>query len=300
MVKVFYSDHFEIPLPEGHRFPAHKYKLLRAQLISEGILEENHLYESPFAERTDLELAHDSTYIDKILSGDFSRKDQNEIGFPWSESLVRRVSATVGGALAAGYESLDRGFSGQLAGGTHHAHRNRGAGYCVFNDQAIVSLKFLKEGLCRRISILDLDVHQGDGTAAILRGVPHVQVVNLYGEKNFPFRKEQSDLDIALPDNCGDLLYLEKLEEALESLISFQPDLVLYQGGVDGLHLDSLGRLNLSFEGLMERDRRCFNRFKKSGIPVSMALGGGYSKPIDHTVKACLGTYRVAKEVYGF
>ena len=297
-MKFYYSDHFPIPLPEGHRFPAKKYESLRLCLIEEGILSRDHLFESPIADEETLLVAHSKEYIEKIKTGNLTRTEQNRIGFPWSEDLVKRVCATVGGTVEAAKTALDIGFSGQLAGGTHHAHRDFGAGYCVFNDQAIAALVMLNEGLVDRVSVLDVDVHQGDGTAAILANEPRVQVISLHGEKNFPFRKYPSDCDFPLPDKMEDDDYLEVLSEALEVLGSFNPDLVLYQGGVDALIDDSIGRLNLSFEGMFLRDLTSFEYFKSRDIPVALALGGGYSKPIDATVKANVGTYRALKKVF--
>ncbi|NQZ19905.1 MAG: histone deacetylase [Bdellovibrionales bacterium] len=206
----------------------------------------------------------------------------------------------MGGALASAYQSLDFGLSGQLAGGTHHAHFDYGSGYCIFNDFAIVAKKLLHDDRIHRVAIIDLDVHQGDGNASLLKSDPNIFVLSLHGQKNFPFRKFESDLDIGLPDDCDDSTYLAALEQGLDAVVSFRPDIVLYQAGVDILVHDKLGRLNISYEGLKKRDERIFNIFKNKGIPISMAIGGGYSDPIEHSVAAYVQTYSVAKEIYKF
>lgn len=212
---------------------------------------------------------------------------------------MKKVLASVGGALAAAEEALQSGISGNLAGGTHHAHRDFGSGYCAFNDQACVALELLGRGAVRRVAIVDLDVHQGDGTAAILGDREDVFLLNVYCEKNFPFRKMSSHLDLALPEGASDHEFLEKLEPGLEQVWAFGPDLVLYQAGVDPLAEDSLGKLALTHRGLYQRDLRVLSECRRRGIPVSLALGGGYSRPIEPTLEAYVGTYRAVREVFG-
>jgi acetoin utilization deacetylase AcuC-like enzyme len=295
---LFYADIFTIPLPPGHRFPGEKYRMLREALLRQGIVGPHELELSPPASRADLLRAHSAEYIDAFLAGSLGAEAMRRVGLPWSEHLARRTLATMGGALAAMRAAVRDGFSGQLAGGTHHAHAGFGSGYCVFNDFAIAALSALEEGLATRIAIVDLDVHQGDGNAAILSGNPAVFVFSMHGEKNFPFRKVASTLDIALPDGTEDDTYLLGLHEGLDAVLGFRPDLVLYQAGVDPLAHDKLGRLALSHEGLMARDRLVFQTFAKAGIPVSMAIGGGYSDPIGLSVAAYANSFAVAKSVY--
>jgi len=300
MHKFFYSDHFDIPLPEKHRFPNKKYSELRRRLLAEGILNEQQLNSSPLAETEDLKLSHSDRYVEGFYNGSLPEKEMKRIGFPWSEHLVTRSRATVGGAIAASLQALKTGISGQLAGGTHHAHFDYGSGYCIFNDFAVVSKKLTSEGVVKKIAIVDLDVHQGDGNASILKSDKNIFVFSMHGAKNFPFRKFDSDLDIPLPDGCGDKLYLDSLQQGLSEVLSFGPELILYQAGVDILEQDRLGRMNISLDGLLKRDLMVFELFKNQKVPVSMAIGGGYSDPIRHSVDGYVQTYSAAKTVYGF
>lgn len=214
------------------------------------------------------------------------------IGFPWSEGLVRRTLASVGGTLAATEDALSSGFGGNLAGGTHHAFYHEGAGFCVFNDIAIAIRKFRL-----RAAVIDLDVHQGDGTAAIFEGDPSVLTLSLHAANNFPFHKQRSSIDVALPDQTDDAGYLARLREALPAVEAFRPDIAFYQSGVDGLVTDRLGRLNLTHSGLVERDQTIFEFVSKRAIPIVVTLGGGYSDPIEHTVVGHANTFRVATAV---
>lgn len=299
-MRVFYSDTFNLPLPEKHRFPNTKYRLLRETLLRDGILSEDQLHLSPLIDREDVLRAHDEAYVDAFESGRLDEKAIRRIGFPWSDFLVTRTRATAGGAVAAAHAALEDGIAGQLAGGTHHAHRDFGSGYCIYNDFAIAALNLLETGLARRVAIIDLDVHQGDGNAAILKGHAGSFVFSMHGQKNFPFRKHVSDLDIPLPDGMEDDAYLDALDRHLPAVFAFAPDLVLYQSGVDPLVEDKLGRLNLSHRGLMARDDRVLSECRSRGIPVSMGIGGGYADPISASIEAYANTYRVAKRIYGF
>lgn len=299
-MRFYYSDSFDLNLPPGHRFPGTKYGLLRKALLNNNILNEDQLVAAPLAPPEALEIAHDPAYIAAIETGTIDPSAMRRIGFPWSPHIPRRARATIGGALEAGRNALIDGLSGQLAGGTHHAHRGFGSGYCVYNDQAVVALTMLAEERVKKVAIIDLDVHQGDGTASILSGHDDVFIYSVHGEKNFPFRKVPSTLDIPLPDGTSDTAYLDALEETLPEVFSFQPDLVLYQAGVDPLAADSLGRMSLTHKGLMARDRYVLSECAMRSIPVSMAIGGGYAKPIEPTVEAYANTYRVAKEIYRF
>ncbi len=298
-MQVFYSPLFNLRLPEGHRFPGGKYRLLKDRLLDDKILRPDELLISPEASRDDLLRAHDASYVDAIASGAIDPKIMRRIGFPWTPELARRSRISVGGSLAAADAAFEDGIAGQLAGGTHHSHRSFGAGYCVFNDHAVTALKAIELRRARRVAIIDLDVHQGDGNAAILGHRDDIFVFSLHGERNFPFRKEASHLDIGLPDGAEDETYLSVLEDALREVFAFDPDLVLYQAGVDPLTEDRLGRLSLTYSGLMARDRMVLEACRLRSIPCSMAIGGGYADPIEASVTAYANTYRVTKDVYG-
>jgi acetoin utilization deacetylase AcuC-like enzyme len=297
-VRFFFPDVPAIPLPDGHRFPGTKYGLLRGLMAADPAFASVLFAASPMATMTDLLRAHDASYIEAMHDGTVAPDIIRRIGLPWSQALVQRSQMTVGGALEAAREALITGLSGQLAGGTHHAHRGFGSGYCVFNDLAVTALALLAEGAVERLAIVDLDVHQGDGNAAILGPDPRVFVLSIQGAKNFPFRRVPSTLDVELPDGTEDRAYLRALADALEPVVAFRPDLVLYLSGADPLQVDSLGRLALTPEGLMERDRFVFETFHRRGVPVSIAIGGGYAKPIDLTVAAYANTFRMGLEVF--
>lgn len=250
---------------------------------------------APFADRETVILAHDPEYVDRVLAG---TADMRRIGFPWSEGLVRRTLASVGGTMAATMEALKSGVGGTLAGGTHHAFRAEGAGYCVFNDVAVAIHGLRRDAVARRAAVIDLDVHQGDGTAHFFENDPDVFTLSLHGKNNFPFRKQRSRLDIELADGTGDSEYLERLEGALGVVGEFRPEIVFYLSGVDALEADRLGRLALSLEGVKERDRRVMEAVKQWGVPVAITLGGGYAEPIELTVDAHANTFQTAAEMF--
>jgi len=299
-VKFFYSEKYELDLPKGHRFPAQKYALLKDALIKEGILIKHNLVQAPKASDDQLLLAHSDAYIRSINDGTIEPRAMRRIGLPWTPQTPLRAKTTVGGALCAARTALSHGISGMLAGGTHHAHFDFGAGYCVFNDFAVVARVLLHESAASSVAIVDLDVHQGDGNAAILGGDDRVFILSVHGEKNFPFRKFPSTLDVPLSDGTEDEPYLLALENALDQVWDFQPDLILYQAGVDPLVTDKLGRMALTFEGLTSRDKMVLRGAKVRNIPVSMAIGGGYADPIEDSVTAYVNTYRVAKKLWNF
>ena len=272
-----------------------KYRLLHEALVQEGLLAEAQLFPAPLAKVEDLLLAHDEPYVTGLMNHTLTEKELRPIGLTWSEKLLERSLASTGGFVAAAESALETGFSGLLAGGTHHAHRDRGEGYCVFNDFAVAALKLLSEKKVKKILIIDLDVHQGNGNSSILGMRDDVFIFSMHGEKNYPFRKVPSHLDVALPQGSEDSDYLSALEVALKKLPS-DADMIFYQAGVDNLKEDTLGTFNLSFEGLKERDRMVF-QFTK-GKPLAMAIGGGYAKPIELTVEAHVNTYRIAKEYF--
>jgi acetoin utilization deacetylase AcuC-like enzyme len=284
-MKLYYHDHFVLPLPEGHRFPMEKYALLRERLVNES----NHAaYEFVIPERASVEelcLAHDPNYVARILRGAMSEKEMRRIGFPWTAQLVERSRRSVGGTISACRAALQDSASANLAGGTHHAYADHGEGYCVFNDSAVAARSVQAEGLARRIVILDCDVHQGNGTAAILANDPTIFTFSIHGEKNFPFHKEQSNLDIALPDGTGDDAYLAALQGGVRlSLEQARADLAIYLAGADPYLGDRLGRLSLSKKGLLERDRLVMQQCKEWGLPVALAMAGGYARRVEDTV----------------
>ena len=296
-MRFYFPDTPDLPLPVGHRFPRGKYRLLRDKLVTDGVVTTEMLAAAPAADHADIARAHDVSFIDAVATGTLSADAQRRIGFPWSEVMALRARVVVGGALAAARSALADGLSGQLAGGTHHAHRDFGSGFCVFNDLAVTALTLLAEGHAARIAIVDLDVHQGDGNAAILADQRDIFVLSQHGEKNFPFRKQASTLDVALPDGTGDDDYLAALARALEQVEAFSPDLILYLSGADPLASDRLGRLSLTYAGLIARDRMVFELARRRGIPISIAVGGGYADPIDDTVEVYANTFRAARAV---
>lgn len=297
-MQVFYSDPYNINLPDNHRFPMKKYAMLRHYLLEHNILRPEELNISPLCSIEDLLYAHDASYIMEIKTGNVNQDNFKRIGFPWSPELFIRSSASVGGAKMSALSALTNKISGNLSGGTHHAHRDRGEGFCVFNDVAVVSNYLLQNNLVQKIAIVDLDVHQGNGNSSILGNNPNIFILSLHGEKNYPYIKVPSTLDIALPDHTEDAEYLAALASALESVIAFKPDFIFYQMGVDGLKEDKLGKLNLSFEGLMKRDRMVLSLAFENQIPITLNLGGGYADPIELTVEAYANTYRVAKAIF--
>jgi acetoin utilization deacetylase AcuC-like enzyme len=295
-VRLFYCDHLEIPLPAGHKFPMGKYRLLRDRLVADGFWA---LEPSTPAPLEAIKLAHDPVYVSQFIDGTLPPNMMRRIGFPWSPGLVARTLASAGGTLAATRDALETGFGGTLAGGTHHAFRNEGSGFCVFNDIAIAIHVLRAESRANRIAVIDLDVHQGDGTAHFFEHDPDVLTISLHGANNFPFRKQRSKIDIELPDQTGDAEYLPALDSVLPRVLDFQPEIVFYLSGVDALATDVLGRLALTPEGLKARDARVIRFCHANRWPLVITLGGGYSKPIELTAEAHANTFRIAAEIYG-
>jgi acetoin utilization deacetylase AcuC-like enzyme len=293
--RLYFCDHHEIPLPPGHKFPMRKYKMIRETLTADGRFE---FAEAPFADFETIARVHDHTYVSGFLSGDIPAAVIRRIGFPWSVGLVRRTLASVGGTICAAQDALRNGLGGTLAGGTHHAFRNEGAGFCVFNDAAVAIAALRADGLIRRACIVDLDVHQGDGTAKIFEDDSDVLTISVHGKNNFPFRKQFSKLDLDLPDGTTDASYLAALPKVLERAVAFEPDIIFYQAGVDGLASDTLGRLSLTHAGLKRRDELVFSMCLKHALPCAIMLGGGYSDPVEPTVEAHANTFRTAASVY--
>lgn len=285
-----------------------KYAMLRERLARE--LPAVEMMEAPRATDGELALAHTPAYIDAVASGSLSAAAMREIGFPWSEPMVERSRRSVGATAAAARHALTHGMSANLAGGTHHAYADKGSGFCVFNDVA-VAVKLMQSEWGRtagpngarraalRVAVIDLDVHQGNGTASIFKNDDSVFTLSVHGEKNFPFRKEPGDLDVNLPDGCGDDEYLQALEGALDELARrFEPDLVIYLAGSDPFEGDRLGRLKLSYDGLEARDRRVFDWCLARRTPVAFAMAGGYGVKIEETVQVQVNTYRVALDYW--
>jgi acetoin utilization deacetylase AcuC-like enzyme len=307
-MRAFHSDQFVLPLPPGHSFPMSKYRLLRA--ACEATLPGVRVTEAPRASDGELALAHEPAWITAVAEGTTSAAQQREIGFPWSELMVERARRSVGATIAAARTALfggrgqGEGVAANLAGGTHHAHAHKGSGYCVFNDVAVAARLMqaewhrracserrgatgLPQGL--RVLVIDLDVHQGNGTAAIFADDPTVFTLSMHGARNFPFRKEASDLDVELPDGCTDAPYLAALDAALSQTwarhADAAPGLAFYLAGADPHENDRLGRLKISAEGLAERDRRVFSALRERGIPVAVAMAGGYGRDLALTVE---------------
>ncbi|MGL4576554.1 MAG: histone deacetylase family protein [Burkholderiaceae bacterium] len=296
---AFYSDHFVLPLPPGHRFPMSKYQLLRERVTHE--LPQVLLHEPHAATDGELALVHAPDYIARVANGMLSDAEIRAIGFPWSTAMVERSRRSSGATIGAARAALCAGVAANLAGGTHHAYANRGSGYCVFNDAAVAArLMQAEQGRGSPahlpVAIIDLDVHQGDGTAGILAGDDSVFTLSLHGEKNFPAHKQLSDLDVPLPDGCTDAAYLDALDWALAELdVRFKPRLTIYLAGADPHEGDRLGRLKLSVEGLQARDERVFHWCFTRHIPCAVAMAGGYNHDVQTTVQIHFNTIAVAQ-----
>ncbi|MDT8899017.1 histone deacetylase [Thermanaerothrix sp. 4228-RoL] len=296
---IFYSDHCEFPLPPGHRFPAEKYRLLREALLQQDIIPPARFHPAEPIPLDLLALAHTPAYIQAVLEGTLPSQIERQIGLPWSPELAQRSLLSVGGTWQAAQHALRDGLSGNLAGGTHHALADQGMGFCVFNDAAVTAIALLEHGWVHRIAVVDLDVHQGNGTAAILGPYSQIFTLSLHGEKNYPFRKVPSTLDIGLPDHCDDATYLAALDEGIKAVLNFRPQIVLYLAGADPLAADRLGRLDLTLEGLAQRDRMVLDACSAHNIPVVLVMAGGYAQPIELTVEAHLQTYVLAQNIVG-
>ena len=295
MPKLFYCDQHVIPLPAGHKFPIDKSRLVRELLARDGIFE---FEPSPFVSVDDIKRVHDPGYVDAFLAGTLSPAAYRRIGFPASEGLIKRTLASAGGTLAATKLALEEGWGGNLAGGTHHAFRAEGAGFCVFNDIAIAILWARQNAGIKRAAVIDLDVHQGDGTAEIFSSDPSVLTLSLHGKSNFPFRKQQSSIDVALEDRTGDAEYLRALEAVLSQVAEHGPEIIFYQAGVDGLASDVLGKLALTMAGLARRDQVVLEFARTHNAPLVITQGGGYSKPIEVTAQAHANVYLAAARFY--
>lgn len=296
-MQAFYSDQFVLPLPSGHRFPMAKYAMLRDALVAH--LPAIQLLQAPRASDAELLRVHTPDYVRSIADGSVPHAVMREIGFPWSEAMAERARRSVGATVAAARSALRQGIGANLAGGTHHAYADKGGGFCVFNDVAVAArvmqAQRRREGRDLQVAVIDLDVHQGNGTARIFQDDASVFTLSLHGEKNFPFRKEAGDLDVGLPDDTGDADYLDALDAALRALDrSCQPQLVFFLAGADPHEGDRLGRLKLSYQGMQARDQRVLDWCLARHIPLVLLMAGGYGVEIDATVQVQLNTYQLA------
>lgn len=299
MLKIAWSPVYCHPLPANHRFPMEKYNLLPQQLRYEGLAGDANFFEpEPLTEALILR-THDPVYWQKLNMLSLDRQEERRTGFPLSRKLIEREIIIARGTLDCTRYALEYGVSFNIAGGTHHAFADRGEGFCLLNDIAIAANYLLDEGLARQILVVDLDVHQGNGTASLFAREPRVYTFSMHGARNYPMYKEQSDRDVPLPDGTTDATYLALLSEHLDELMEVvNPDFVFYQSGVDVLATDKLGKLGLSLQGSRDRDHMVFDACRRKGIPVTVVMGGGYSQQISHIVEAHANTYRIAAELF--
>jgi acetoin utilization deacetylase AcuC-like enzyme len=294
-VRVWSSARYTFPLPDDHRFPIAKYELLRRRVLTDGLIAPEHLHEPARPSRDDLRRVHTADYVDRFEDGRLTSDEMRRIGFPWSPALVERSYRAVGGTCEAARAALQTGVTMNLAGGTHHAFADHGEGFCVFNDVAVAIRMLQHARLVRRAAIIDLDVHQGNGTHAIFAGDPDVFTFSMHGGRNYPFHKVAGDLDVELADGAVDDDYLDALARHLPSVLArSSPDLAIYLAGADAHEGDRLGRLKLSFEGLARRDALVLEHCREIGIPVAITIAGGYGHDIEDTVRVHLNTVRLA------
>jgi acetoin utilization deacetylase AcuC-like enzyme len=293
-MRIFYSDHFVLPLPRGHRFPMSKYARLRERVLHSADFAAGCTVPAA-ASDTEILRAHDAAYLGRVASGTLSGAEQRAIGFPWTPQMVERSRRSSGATVAACRAALDDGTAANLAGGTHHAFRDRGEGFCVFNDSAIAARAMQAEGRVNRVLVIDCDVHQGNGTASIFRDDPTVFTFSIHGANNFPFAKEASDLDVELADGTGDQEYLDALARGLgTALARARADLVIYLAGADPYVDDRLGRLALTRQGLLNRDRMVFEACAAASLPLAVTMAGGYARDIEDTVDIHYATIETA------
>lgn len=298
MVKIAWHNLFVHPLPEGHRFPMIKYELIPEQLLYEGVISTSNLFSPQEVLEEVVLLSHNRGYWEQLRDLTLPEREQRRIGFPLTAQLLERERRIAQGTIDGALHAKTNGIAFNVAGGTHHAGSNWGEGFCLLNDQAIAANYLLHNGLSSKILIIDLDVHQGNGTAEIFYKEPRVFTFSMHGDKNFPFRKETSDLDIPLEEGLADEQFLDKLEETLPLLLAHQPDFVFYLSGVDVLESDKLGKLALSKEGCKERDRKVLQFCKNNGLPVQVSMGGGYSPNIKDIVDAHCNTFKIGLDIF--
>lgn len=295
---LFYSPKYYAEIGEGHVFPIRKFELARDILVAEGTVTEEEVVEPPRAAIQDVSLVHDPGYLDRLVNGTLSAKEVRKLGLPWTESLVTRSFTAISGTIEGAKKALEFGVASNLAGGTHHAYPDRGEGFCVLNDVAVAIRVLQRDGLARRALVIDCDVHQGNGTAFIFANDPEVFTFSMHGAKNYPLFKENSDLDIELPDGTGDEEFLETLEQALPRIAVHNPDIVFYLGGADPFEGDKLGRLGLTKSGLRRRDEMVLEFAKERSLPIVTTLSGGYALQIEDTVDIHANTIRAVKSVF--
>ncbi len=291
-MQIFATDAFVLPLPPGHRFPMDKYARLRARVEAAGL---GSMHVPPAATREQLALAHTDDYVERVHAGTLTAKELRELGFPWSPAMVERSLRSTGATISACRAALQEGIAVNLAGGTHHAFADRAEGYCVFNDSAVAARVMQAEGRARQVVIVDCDVHQGNGTAAILAGDPSVFTLSIHAARNFPFTKQRSDLDVDLPDGTDDAAYLAALTEALaHALERSRAELAIYLAGADPFVGDRLGRLALTKDGLARRDELVLATCRDAGLPVAVTMAGGYARELDDIVDIHYRTVEIA------
>jgi len=294
MRRAYSTSHCLLELPDYHPFPKYKYAG-----VARALQDELDIQPAPAIDWTILALAHEPAYLQKLQLEGLSRQEAHRVGLPWSQSLLLRALHAAGGTLAATLDALQQGLGLNLAGGTHHAYPDRAEGYCLFNDVAVAILYLRTQGWAGRVLVVDLDAHQGNGTAAFFRDDPSVFTLSVHAERNYPLKKELGDLDVGLDDASDDATYMGALEPALEQAFAHRPDLVFFNAGVDVLHNDRFGRLGLSLRGLAERDRQVLERAKRANLPLVIVMGGGYNRDPQMTVAAHAQTYRLALELLG-
>lgn len=304
-MRAFYTDHFVLPLPEGHRFPMIKYSRVRERCVAEGILRESDLEVPPAAAWDELHLVHDRGYVERVREGRLEYLEQRRIGFPWSAGMVERSRRSAGATICAARVALEETAAGgwgvavNLAGGTHHAFADHGEGFCVFNDAAVAIRVLQREGAIGRAAVIDCDVHQGNGTAAVFASDPSVFTFSIHGSRNFPFRKERSSLDVELPDGAGDDAFLAAVELHVPRVLAeFRPEVVIYLAGADPFHQDRFGRLGMTKDGLAERDRLVLEACRDAGVPTAVAMAGGYARDTEDTVDIHVRTIRTAAAMH--
>lgn len=299
MLKIAYSPIYHHPLPKGHRFPMAKYSLLPEQLLYEGTCTEESFFAPSSLSEEDILRTHSLEYWTKLKTQNLSRQEERKTGFPLSKKLVEREITICQGTIDNALFAIQHGVSINIAGGTHHAYKDSGEGFCLLNDIAIASNWLLAHGKASQILVVDLDVHQGNGTAKIFENQDRVFTFSIHGEHNYPLHKEKSDLDIPLKDGTDDATYLKILESNLNKLIeSIEPDFIFFQSGVDVLASDKLGRLGLTIQGCRKRDELVFKTCKRNNLPVAVNMGGGYSEKLSNIVEAHANTYRLAQEIW--
>lgn len=299
-MKIAFDPIYAHPLPEGHRFPMLKYELIPEQLLHEGTITADELFGPSVCPDEIVLLTHDAEYLARLKEQRLSEREQRHIGFPQSPQLTQRELIITQGTIDCCYHAMRDGVAMNVAGGTHHAFADRGEGFCLLNDFAVAANYLLQQGDAKKVVIIDLDVHQGNGTARLFQDRPEVFTFSMHGAHNYPFHKEQSDLDIPLPDGIRDEEYLRLLTVNLEQILhSHQPDFAFYLSGVDILETDKFGKLKITMQGCKQRDEIVFNKLNEKNIPCAVSMGGGYSPDVRHIVEAHCNTYRVAKQIYG-